>query len=171
MALTIPLNFGNVSTYGVENVATVKAATVYDLNISFSLFQQNYEGQDLAKDVVNNVFSWNGKWINNLTPWKGGKLQITGVYNSPSATTQGTINAIYYADMGFQQKLGKGNARLGLVFSDVFNTQKYGYQRLTKDFSFTRISKTDTRAVLLTFAYTFGTSFKEKLMENKFSND
>jgi outer membrane receptor protein involved in Fe transport len=171
VALTIPLNFGNVSTYGVENVATVKAASVYDLNISFSLFQQNYEGQDLAKDVVNNVFSWNGKWINNLTPWKGGKFQITGVYNSPSATTQGTVNAIYYADMGFQQKLGKGNARLGLVFSDVFNTQKYGYQRLTKDFSFTRISKTDTRAVLLTFAYTFGTSFKEKLMENKFSND
>jgi len=171
VALTIPLNFGNVSTYGLENVATVKASSIYDFNISFSLFQQNYEGKDVAKDAANNVFSWNGKWINNVSPWKGGKLQITGVYNSPSATTQGTINAIYYADLGFQQKLGKGNARLGLVFSDVFNTQKYGYQRLTNDFSFTRISKTDTRAFLLTYAYTFRTSFKEKLMENKFSND
>ena len=171
VALTIPLNFGNVSTYGLENVATVKASSIYDFNISFSLFQQNYEGKDLAKDAANNVFSWNGKWINNVSPWKGGKLQITGVYNSPLATTQGTINAIYYADLGFQQKLGKGNARLGLVFSDVFNTQKYGYKRLTSDFSFTRISKTDTRAFLLTYAYTFRTSFKEKLMENKFSND
>jgi len=34
-----------------------------------------------------------------------------------------------------------------------------------------RVFKIDTRAVLLTFAYTFGTSFKEKLMENKFLND
>lgn len=41
----------------------------------------------------------------------------------------------------------------------------------TPDFNFSRIFKVDTRAVLLTFAYTFGTSFKEKLMENKFSND
>jgi hypothetical protein len=29
----------------------------------------------------------------------------------------------------------------------------------------------DSRAILVTFAYTFGGSFKEKLMENTFSND
>jgi hypothetical protein len=53
----------------------------------------------------------------------------------------------------------------------VFNTQRSGIIWDTNDFSFQRIFKVDTRAALLTFAYTFGTTFKEKLMDNKFSND
>jgi outer membrane receptor protein involved in Fe transport len=105
VALIIPVNFGNVSTYGLEQVTTVKASRVYDFNLSFSLFQQKYEGSNVAKDVVNNVFSWYGKWINNFTTWKGGKLQVTAVYNSPLATPQGKRVAIYYTDLGFQQKL------------------------------------------------------------------
>jgi len=171
VALIIPVNFGNVSTYGLEQVTTVKASRVYDFNLSFSLFQQKYEGSNVAKDVVNNVFSWYGKWINNFTTWKGGKLQVTAVYNSPLATPQGKRVAIYYTDLGFQQKLGKENGRLGLVISDVFNTQRNGFVQNTKDFTFTRKSKIDSRAILLTFALTIGGKFKEKLMENKFIND
>ena len=171
VALIIPVNFGNVSTYGLEQVTTVKASRVYDFNLSFSLFQQKYEGSNVAKDVVNNVFSWYGKWINNFTTWKGGKLQVTAVYNSPLATPQGKRVAIYYTDLGFQQKLGKENGRLGLVISDLFNTQRNGFVQNTKDFTFTRKSKIDSRAILLTFALTIGGKFKEKLMENKFTND
>ena len=34
-----------------------------------------------------------------------------------------------------------------------------------------RYHKADTRAILFTFAYTFNSAFKEKLMENKFSRE
>jgi hypothetical protein len=57
------------------------------------------------------------------------------------------------------------------VISDVFNTQRNGFVQNTKDFTFTRKSKIDSRAILLTFALTIGGKFKEKLMENKFIND
>jgi hypothetical protein len=104
--------------------------------------------------------------------WKGSRLQLTGVYNSSVATTQGKRTPVYFVDMGFQQQLGKtGHGRLGLVFSDVFNLQTTGYVMNGSNFNFTRASKADTRAILVTFAYTFGTSFKEKLMENQFKND
>lgn len=73
--------------------------------------------------------------------------------------------------MGFQQKLGKGNACLGLVVTDVFNTLESGYKNNTLLFSNTRINKSDTRAVMLTFAYTFKSDFKEKLLENQFSTE
>ena len=87
------------------------------------------------------------------------------------ATPQGSRVAIYYTDLGFQQKIGKGKGRVGLILSDIFNTQRNGYIQNTMDFSFTRKSKIDTRAILLTFAYSFGTTFKEKFMENKFQNE
>ena len=79
--------------------------------------------------------------------------------------------SIYNVDAGFQQKIGKGNSHIGLVLTDIFNTLKSGKQLYGSNFSYERISKVDARAILITFAHTFGTSFKEKLLENKFSND
>ena len=107
----------------------------------------------------------------DFIPWKKSKLQVIGVYNAPTATLQGNRIAVYNVDIAFQQKIGNDKARFGLIVTDIFNTQKNGFIWNTPDFNFSRIFKVDARAVLLTFAYTFGTSFKEKLMENKFSND
>jgi hypothetical protein len=73
--------------------------------------------------------------------------------------------------MGFQQKLGKSNARLGLVVTDMFNTLESGYKNNTLLFRNSRTSKSDTRALMLTFAYTFRSDFKEKLLENQFSTE
>lgn len=164
-----PRNIGSTITYGLETIFSLKPVGFYDANISITAFQQNINASNLAQDVVNNAFSWYGKIINNFAPWKGGKLQIIGNYNSALATAQGKRIPIYNVDMGFQQKLGKGNARLGLVVTDMFNTLESGFKNNTVLFSNNRTSKSDTRALMLTFAYTFRSDFKEKLLENQFS--
>ena len=168
---TQPLNFGNSVTYGSENILTAYLSKFWDVNLSFSLFQQNIDGSNVGSEVGNSVFSWYGKVINNFTLWKGSKLQLIGVYNSPIATPQGERIAIYNTDLGFQQKVIKGKGRFGLIVTDIFNTQRSGFLWDTSNFSFSRLNKVDSRAVVLTFAYTFGTSFREKMMENKFSNE
>ncbi|MNQ44089.1 TonB-dependent Receptor Plug Domain protein [compost metagenome] len=168
-----PQNIGNMVTYGLETIFSLKPFSFYDANISLTAFQQNISGSNLpgAEDVVNSAFSWYGKVINNFVPWKGGKLQLIGNYNSAVATPQGKRIPIYNIDMGFQQKLGKRNARLGLVVTDIFNTLESGYKNNTLLFKNSRISKSDTRALMVTFAYTFRSDFKEKLLENQFSTE
>lgn len=168
-----PQNIGNMVTYGLETILSLKPFSFYDANISLTAFQQNISGSNLpgAKDVVNSAFSWYGKVINNFVPWKGGKLQLIGNYNSAVATPQGKRIPIYNVDMGFQQKLGRGNARLGLVVTDIFNTLESGYKNNTLLFKNSRTSKSDTRALMVTFAYTFRSDFKEKLLENQFSTE
>jgi outer membrane receptor protein involved in Fe transport len=168
-----PQNIGNMVTYGLETILSLKPFSFYDANISLTAFQQNISGSNLpgAEDVVNSAFSWYGKVINNFVPWKGGKLQLIGNYNSAVATPQGKRIPIYNVDMGFQQKLGKRNARLGLVVTDIFNTLESGYKNNTLLFKNSRISKSDTRALMVTFAYTFRSDFKEKLLENQFSTE
>jgi len=166
-----PRNIGSTVTYGLETIFSLKPVGFYDANISITAFQQNIDASNLAQDVVNNAFSWYGKIINNFVPWKGGKLQIIGNYNSALATAQGKRIPIYNVDMGFQQKLGKGNARLGLVVTDMFNTLESGFKNNTSLFSNNRTSKSDTRALMITFAYTFKSDFKEKLLENQFSTE
>jgi hypothetical protein len=109
--------------------------------------------------------------INNFSLWKRSKLQIIANYNSPVATPQGTRIAVYNVDLGFQQKFLHDKGALGIVVTDVFNMQKSGLTAHASDFDYSRTFKIDTRAVMVTFAYTFGARFKEELLENKFSND
>lgn len=169
--LNLPVNIGTASSYGFENVFTAKATKFYDLNLSLTLFQQMLNGSNISTDAVQNSFNWYGKLINNFLIGKGGKMQIIGNYNSAETTPQGKLFALYNVDFGFQQKLGKGNARMGLIIVDVFNTLKSGSLSTTADFISNRTQKADTRAVMLTFAYTFRSAFKEKLLENKFSKE
>ena len=171
VALTQPANFGNATTYGFEGIVSIYPTKFWSLNTSVSLFQQNINGSNISADVANDVLSWYGKVINNFTLWKNSKLQLIGNYNSPIATPQGTKISIYNVDLGFQQKILKSKGALGLVMTDVFNTQKSGLTANASNFSYNRTFKVDTRALLITFAYSFGIKFKEELLENKFSND
>ena len=171
VALTLPTNFGNSTTYGSEVMASIFPTTFWNFNASVSIFQQHIDGSNVSTDVSNDMTSWYAKLINNFSLWKGSKLQLISNYNSPTATPQGRSVPIYNVDAGFQQKLFKNKAALGIVLTDVFNTQQKGVRAYSSDFSYVRDFKIDTRAVLVTFAYSFGIKFKEELLENKFSND
>ncbi len=170
-SLSFPINIGNATTYGIENVFSAKPSSWYDFNASISLFEQKLNGENVSSDAAPSAFGWYAKLINNIVPWHDAKLQLTGNYNSALPTPQGKRIAQYFADLGFQQKLGKSNARLGLTVTDIFNTFKSGYINTTADFSNYRYGKADTRAFIITFAYFFKSAFKEKLLENKFSRD
>ncbi|WP_394767869.1 outer membrane beta-barrel family protein, partial [Ferruginibacter sp.] len=169
--LSFPVNIGNATTYGIENVFNAKPSNWYDFNASLSLFQQKLNGDNLSTNAVQSAFGWYAKLINNFVPWQHGRIQVTGNYNSAVPTPQGKRIAQYFVDLGVQQKLSNSNARLGLTVTDVFNTFKSGYVNNTLEFSNYRYGKADTRAFIVTFAYFFKSAFKEKLLENKFSTD
>lgn len=169
VALAQPFNFGNSTTYGFEAIATYDLTSFWSMNFSLSGYELKIN--DNGTGISNDQLSWYTKLINNFKTWKDGRVQITGNYVSPVAISQGKSIAIYNVDIGVQQKIMNGKGRLGLSFTDVFNTQQSGSNIAASNFEFKRTSKLDTRAIMLTFGYTFGTSFKEKLMENRFRND
>lgn len=171
VAETRPLNIGTSKTIGVEGIATYYPSKSFNINASVSLFEQNIQGATPTQDLSNRVLSWYGKMIATAMLWEGGKAQLISVYNAPVATPQGSRVAAYNTDCGFQQEVLEGKGRIGLVLTDIFNTLQGGVNTVAPGFIASRIFKVDTRSILLTFAYTFGTTFKEKLMENKYSND
>ncbi|AYB29150.1 TonB-dependent receptor domain-containing protein [Chryseolinea soli] len=171
VALSLPMNFGTASTLGMEAIASYNPFSFWSMNLSLSAYQTHIDNTESGAELSTNLVSWYSKLIQNFTLFKESKLQVIGNYTSPSAVPQGKSIAVYFVDIGFQQRIMKGKGRLGLVVTDVFNTQQYGF--ITSDYNFesNRHVKIDTRAVLITFGYTFGTSFKENLMDNKFEND
>lgn len=169
VTILYPINIGTANTYGIEGIFSSKPTAYYDANASVFVFHIHFNGEVSSEEFVQNAHAWYGKIINNFTPWEGGKLQVIGNYNSALSTPQGKRIANYNIDLGIQQKFGSGNVRLGLVVTDVLNALKSGFQNSTLDFINYRTSKSDTRAVLLSLAYVFKSSFKEKLLENKFT--
>lgn len=171
VAITKPQNFGNAYIFGLEEILTLSPTRYWSVNTSLSIFDQKIDGTTTASDIASEVLSWYGKMIHNFTLSKQTKLQLIGIYNSPTAMPQGTRAATYNIDLGFQTKILKGKGGLGVVVSDIFNMQKSGNIASDASFKLERFNKIDTRALFVTFAYSFSNIFKESLLENKFSND
>lgn len=166
-----PENFGNSRTYGLEGILTYHLSGFWSINLDLSAYELVIEETSPSLNVLQNQFTGFAKFINNLTLWKNGRLQLTGNYTSPVAISQGERNEVYFVDLGIQQKILKGQGRLAFTFTDIFNTQESGYRISDSNFSYERISKVDSRAIMFIFAYTFKSEFEEKLLENKFKNE
>ena len=171
ITFTQPQNIGSSTSFGIESFLTVNTGKFWNSTASLSVFNQTVEGNIGGDELYSSLFSWYTKWVNNFNLWKDLRVQILINYEAPTAVPQGERIAVYNADLGVQKKILKGKGRIGLTVTDVFNTLEYGNEILTDQFRSYRISKSDTRAVLLTFAMTFGMAFKEKLMENKYSGE
>ena len=166
-----PMNIGTAYNYGFESIFSAKPLNNYDLNASVTLYEQSFNADNISNDAVNNSLNLVGKLINNYSLGKNVKFQLIGNYTSPATTPQGKLSPLYFVDLGYQQKLGKGNAKLGFVFVDIFNTLQSGVSNINSTFVSNRTQKADTRAFMITFAYSFKSSLKDKLLENKFSKE
>jgi outer membrane receptor protein involved in Fe transport len=167
--LNMPMNIGSADNYGVETMINGKPFRFYDYNLSATVFQQKFNGSIITSDIVNNATNWSGKLINNFSLGSSSKLQVIANYISPKTTPQGETFSMYNVDLGFQEKLGKSNFKLNFIVVDAFNTLRSGYNTQTSTFSVYRSSKSDTRAFMITLAYSFKTSLKDKMLENKFN--
>jgi outer membrane receptor protein involved in Fe transport len=171
ITFTQPQNIGSSVSAGTEAFFTFNPGKVWNSTASVSLYNQTVDGNVGSEELYSSVFSWYMKWVNNFVISNNLRAQLLLNYQAPTAVPQGTRIAVYNADIGVQQKIMKGKGRIGLTVTDVFNTLQNGNEIITADFRSYRISKSDTRAVLLTFAMTFGAAFKEKIMENKYSGE
>ena len=169
--LNMPMNIGNTDNYGIETMLIGKPNNFYDFNVSATLFQQKINATNVLQEAVQSSMNWSGKMINNFSISQGSKLQIIGNYISPRISPQGESFALYNVDLGFQQKLGKSNFRMNFIIVDALNTLKSGYNTKTSNFAIYRSQKSDTRAFMVTLAYSFKSVLKEKMLENKFATE
>lgn len=167
--LNMPMNIGNSDNYGIEMVLSGKPLGFYDYNLSATIFQQKLNGMNLTADGVNSGTNWSGKLINNFSINSSSKIQVVANYMSPKTTPQGETFSIYNLDLGVQERIGKSNFKLNFIVVDVLNTLKSGYNTQTAAFSVYRSQKSDTRAFMITLAYSFKAALKDKMLENKFN--
>ncbi len=167
--LNMPMNIGNTDNYGIESMIVGKPFRFYDYNLSATVFEQKINANNIISDGLVSGINWSGKLINNFNLNNASKLQIMANYISPKTTPQGENFSMYNVDLGLQEKIGKSNFKLNFIIVDVFNTLKSGYNNQTTNFLIYRTAKSDTRAFMITLAYSFKSALKDKMLENKFN--
>lgn len=160
-------NFDYSLAYGFDANINIKPVKEWNLNLSFSIFNQYINGLPAQNILPIESFNWYGKLLNSLVLNKYHSLQCIYNHTAPQLTTQGKTIQINYIDLGWQYKFKNEKAALSVLISDIFNTQNFGYQINNAQFYFNRLGKIDTRAIFITFTY----SFKQKVNDKKIKND
>ena len=89
-------------------------------------------------------------------------FQLTGFYNGPMVTPQGTIKDMYSMDAALKKDFWKDNASLSFRISDIFNTLKFSTNIIGDGFTSDMVRKRETRIFYVTFTYRINQDIKLK---------
>jgi len=149
-------NLDSGTNYGLELIGNLKFLKSMNLNASINMFRTIIEGNSEDNDLSNDALGMSGKLMLNGKLPKKFSLQLSGMYRSPITVPQGTIDAMYWADISIKKSILKDRGSISLRLSDIFNTQAFNIY--ISDYNFTQEMqfKRNSRALYLSFTYKFG---------------
>jgi outer membrane receptor protein involved in Fe transport len=152
------INAHTSNAYGAEFTLQTQITNWWNVTGNVNLFQTDISANVKSQSLNNSKFSWFGKLNSDMKLPASFSVQISGQYNAPVPTPQGTSKDFGGVDLGVKKDfLKKKNASLTLSLSDVFNTQRReSYTEIPDVYTQTRERRRASRFLRLNFSYTFG---------------
>lgn len=158
-------NIGSDYSTGVEAIFNYNPAKWWMINIMGNVYQYRINGELYGGNVDQSSTNWNTRINNTFTITKTTKLQIDGMYNSPTTSAQGRREGFAFSNLAVRQDLF--NNKLNLTFSvrDVLNTAKFGFESNGPDFY--SKSKFDMRSPVFALSVSYKiNNYKQKRPQN-----
>lgn len=151
-------------SYGLEFVLQQELAKWWKMNATFSYFRTVMKGAEEGGDneLTNSNYSWTAKLNSNMTVMKNLDIQVTGNYRAPMVQLQGTMKAMYFADVAMKKDILKNKASITLRIKDLFDTQKFDMERHGSNFTIDMMRRRDSRTVFLGFTYKINSDTKTR---------
>ncbi|MFH0866968.1 MAG: TonB-dependent receptor family protein [Bacteroidota bacterium] len=143
-------------SYGLEFIFSQEIMKWGKVNTTFSYFRTIMEGSEEGEELTNSNYSWTAKINFMLFLPKNLDIQLTGNYRGPMAQLQGTMKAMYFADLALKKEIMNKKASITLRMSDIFNTQQFNMERSGSNFTIHMLRKRESRVVYLGFIYKMG---------------
>lgn len=158
-----PENISTGTSYGLEFIVSQTFTKWWKATGTFSYFKTIMKGTETnGSDLTNSNYSWTAKLNSTMTLPKNLSIQLTANYRGPMATIQGSMNAMYSADLAMKKDILKKKANISLRVSDLFNTQKFDMQSSGDNFTLHSIRRRDSRTLYLGFTYKLNSTAKSK---------
>lgn len=150
--LTTFANVGNDYSLGTEVMVGFDPFRWWHFDLMGNLYDYRQEGQLNGRDYSASSFNWNLRMNNSFKLAKFTRLQVMGIYNSPTVSAQGTRDGFMMANMALKQDFFKNSMSLTLSVRDVFSTM--GHKSTVKDTGFYTYTEWDPRTPVFSLTLT-----------------
>lgn len=151
--LTTFENVGNDYSLGIELMLGVDVQKWWHIDLMGNIYDYRVEGELSGKDFSESSFNWNTRFNNTLRLGKTTRVQLNGMYNSPTITAQGERDGYFMTNLAVKQSFYKNKLSATLQVRDVFATMNHTSTYEGDDFYSYSHYEPDTPFVTLTLSF------------------
>lgn len=163
----------NVTLHSVENVGTDYSLGVemmfrgdilkwWNANLMGNLYDYRIEGTLYGEPFSQQSFDWRLRLNNSFKITRTTSMQVNGVYNSPSVSSQGEREGFYTVDLALKQEFLEGKLTATLQIDDVLQSSKQEFTSEGPDFYSYSYHTREAPIFMLNVSYYFNNYKKER---------
>jgi outer membrane receptor protein involved in Fe transport len=118
-------NVGKDYSLGVELMLGLDILKWWHIDLMGNIYDYKVEGELLGNDFSESSFNWNSRFNNTLRLGKTTRIQLNGMYNSPTISAQGERDGFFMTNLAVRQSFFKNKLAAILQVRDVFGTMRH----------------------------------------------
>jgi outer membrane cobalamin receptor len=115
-------NVGQDFSLGTEIMTGFDPTPWWHLDVMVNIYDYRQEGQLNGRDYSASSFNWNTRLNNDFKITPSTRLQLRGMYNSPSVTAQGERTGYFVTHVAMKQDFLDRDLSVTLQIRDIFGT-------------------------------------------------
>ena len=148
-------NVGTDYSYGAEVMLEWDLFKWLNLNLTGDIYQYRVEGELYGEYFSRESFNWNTRLNTTFRLGKATRVQINGIYYSPSVSSQGRREGFYTTNAAIRQDLWNRKLAVTLQLRDILGTARHEFTSEGSDFySYTEFSR-KSPVVMLALSFNF----------------
>jgi len=160
-------NVGTDYTLGAEMMLQWDIFKSLNLNLTGNLYNYQIKGVLYGDSFTRESFNWSTRVNSTLKLGRLTRIQIIGIYNSPTVSSQGERGGFFMTNMAFKQTLPGEKLSATLQVRDILSSAQYEYDSEGPDFyshsAFTRNSP----VIMFTISYNFNNYRPERRSDDR----
>jgi outer membrane cobalamin receptor len=127
-------NVGKDYSLGLELMLGLDILKWWHLDLMGNVYDYRVEGELLGQDFSESSFNWNSRFNNTIRVGKTTRVQLNGMYNSPTVSAQGERDGFFMTNLAVRQSFMKNKLAATLQVRDVFGTMSHSSTYEGEDF-------------------------------------
>lgn len=148
-------NVGKDYMFGAEFTMSLNQLDWWNLNLMGNLYDYRIEGTLYGHPFSRSSFNWTARVNNTFKIGQSTRIQLNGMYNSETVSSQGRSGEMYMANAAVKQDFMKRKLSVTLMVRDIFSTGEHENFSEGPGFYNHRLHTHDAPVVMLTLTYNF----------------
>ena len=159
-------NLDNDHSIGMELMGNIFINKWYSFNLSGNYYYYKIEGDIIEEGAVTTSQNFDLRMSNTFKFKTGTRIQLTGMFYSPSITAQGERSGFFYTNMAVKQDFFKRTFSATLQVRNILGTAKHQFDSYGASFEGHTEFIPESPVFMLSLSYKWN-NFKKQKFDNK----